>query len=153
MNMQHSIRLSKQGGLKVLAARSPRARSQPARRGFSLIELTLVLAIMGVLIAVASFNMLGQGDKAKARATNATMATIRTAIDQYNLDNSAFPPDLATLQTAKLLDASRNLVDGWNRPLVYDPRGRSKEQPYILGSNGSDGTAGTEDDISVWAAK
>lgn len=123
------------------------------RRGFSLIELTLVLAIMGVLIAVASFNLLGQGEKAKTRATQTTMATIRTAIDQYNLDNSAFPPDLATLQSAKLLDANKPLKDGWNRDLVYDPRGRSKEQPYILGSTGSDGMAGTEDDLSVWTVK
>lgn len=128
-------------------------KSRSVRRGFSLIELTLVLAIMGVLIAVASFNLLGQGEKAKARATQTSMATIRTALDQYNLDHSAFPPDLATLQTMKLMDANKPLQDGWNRPLVYDPRGRSKEQPYILGSNGPDGLAGTEDDISVWATK
>ncbi len=138
---------------KQRCGRSQARAQKRARAGFSLIELTLVLAIMGVLIAVASFNLLGQGEKAKARATSTTMATIRTALDQYNLDHSAFPPDLKTLQNAKLLDANKPLVDGWNRELVYDPRGRSKEQPYILGSNGADGAAGTEDDISVWTAK
>jgi general secretion pathway protein G len=121
-----------------------------AARGFSLLELTLVIAIIGVLLGVVAVSVGGMGNKAKVRATEASMSTIKSALDSYNLEYSAFPPDLRTLAVTKILDASKPLKDGWKRDFQYDPRGRSKEQPYILMSAGEDGVAGNEDDIDLW---
>lgn len=118
-------------------------------RGFSLLELTLVLAIIGILMAVAAVNILGQGAKAKISATKATINTVSSALKQYNLEYSAYPADLRTLVSAKLLE-NKPIRDGWQRDLYYDPRGRNKDQPYILGSSGDDGVMGNEDDINVW---
>jgi general secretion pathway protein G len=120
-----------------------------ARRGFSLLELTLVLVILGVLMAVAAVNVLGQGEKAKITATRATLATIKNAITQYHLEQSAYPPDLNTLVTAHILEAGK-LADAWKRPLVYDPQGPSPDHPFILFSKGPDGLSPSADDIDAW---
>jgi len=128
---------------------SPIRNRRHARAGFSLLELMLVLAIIGVLMAVAAYNVLGGGQRAKIRASQASLTVIKTALTDYNLDQSAFPPDLRTLVTSKRLE-DKSLVDGWNNTFNYDPRGKDADHPYYLFSNGPDGKAGTEDDIDVW---
>lgn len=119
------------------------------RAGFSLLELTLVLVIIGLLIGAAAYSVAGAGARAKVRVTKASMETIRSALSQYNLEHSAFPPTLQTLITTKFLE-DKKLRDGWDREFYYDPRGRGREQPYTLASVGEDGQAGTEDDIDIW---
>lgn len=126
-------------------ARKPLRR----RRGFSLLELTLVLAIMGILIAVAAVAIGGQGDKAKQKATMATLTVIKGQLRAYHLEYSAYPPDLRTLITTKFIEDG-NLKDGWSRDLIYDPRGRDTDHPFILGSPGANGSPGDSDDIDVW---
>lgn len=119
-------------------------------RGFSLLELTLVIAIIGVLTAVVALNLGGLGGRAKTRATEASLTTIQTSIKAYHLEYSAYPPDLQTLITTKFLDRDKPLNDGWQKAFFYDPRGRSKDQPYVLMSSGEDGVSGNEDDIDIW---
>ena len=134
-----------------LAPRTLAARRSTRRmaRGFSLLELTLVLAIIGILMAVAAVNILGQGTRAKIQATKATIGVVGSALKTYHLDNSAYPPTLQALISAKLLD-NKKIMDGWKHELYYDPRGRNKDQPFILGSPGDDGIMGNEDDINIW---
>lgn len=119
-------------------------------RGFSLLELTLVIAIIGVLTAVVAFSLGGLGGRAKTRATEASLTTIQTSIKSYHLEYSSYPPDLLTLVSAKYLDRDKPLNDGWSKPFYYDSRGRSKEQPYVLMSSGEDGVSGNDDDVDVW---
>jgi len=120
-------------------------------RGFSLLELMLVLAILGVLMSVAAVNVLGTGQRAKIKATRTSLDTIRTALNSYNLEYSSFPPTLGTLTAIKpaFLDDTKKLKDAWDGDFFYDPRGRG-EQPYLLGSSGEDKVPGNEDDIDVW---
>jgi type II secretion system protein G len=127
----------------------PRQIHRRSRRAFSLMELMLVIAIMGILMAVVGVNMLGSGDRARKRATEATLKTVQSQLNAYHLENHAWPPDLQTLVTTKFLDDVK-LVDGWGSPLLYDPRPINENQPYALGSSGKDKVAGNEDDINVW---
>ncbi|MDX2130867.1 MAG: type II secretion system protein GspG [Planctomycetota bacterium] len=120
----------------------------PARPGFSLLELTLVIAIMGVLIAVAAVSLAGAGERSKRRATEMTLTTVKNQIESYHLNYSAYPPDLRTLVTAKFLEDGK-LRDGWDKPLVYDPRPAGAHK-YVLGSAGENGQLGDEDDVDVW---
>lgn len=120
-----------------------------ARKAFSLLELTLVIAIMGILIAVTTIALGGRGDAAKIRATEASLRTIATSLKEYHLTHNAYPPDLRALVTAKYIEDG-GLSDGWSRVFVYDPRGRNAEQPFVLYSGGPDGTVGNEDDIDSW---
>ena len=119
--------------------------------GFSLMELMLVLAIMGILMAVVAVNIMGVGEKAKIKATKQSLMTIRNALQTYHLEQSAYPPDLRTLTTMKppLIDGS-HLQDSWKTDFMYDPHGPSAEQPFMLGSAGPNKTAGDDDDINVW---
>ncbi|CAG1006021.1 Type II secretion system protein G [Phycisphaerales bacterium] len=118
-------------------------------RGFSLLELTLVLAIMGILIAVAAVAIGGQGTRAKKKATEATLTVLKGQLQAYHLEHSSYPPDLRTLITAKFIEDG-SLRDGWNRDLIFDPRGRDADHPFVLGSAGENGTPGDADDIDVW---
>lgn len=132
-------------------ARTPTVSRSTTRlaRGFSLLELTLVLVIIGILIAAAAVNIVGAGARAKARVTRASLATIKQALTTYNLEVGGYPPALNALITSKMLE-DKSLKDGWNQAFLYDPRGRNKEQPYLLGSVGEDASPNTEDDIDVW---
>jgi general secretion pathway protein G len=144
--------VSKQAVRGIQRSAGARAAAR-AVRGFSLLELMLVLAIIGVLTAVVAVNVVGAGGKAKMRASMASMTTLKTALSSYNLDNSAYPPDLKTLQaggTKAYLDPSIKIADGWSRQYYYNTPGLNN-QPYDLISFGEDGQSGTEDDINVWA--
>lgn len=120
-----------------------------SRPGFSLLELSLVLALLGVLMAVAAYNVMGMGVKGKIQATKVTLRTIKNMLQTYQVDNSAFPPDLKTLITAKIMD-DKKIKDGFEQPLYYAPQGTTTARLFELVSSGPDTKFGTEDDIDVW---
>ncbi len=120
-----------------------------AARGFSLLELMLVLAIIGILMTVAAVNVLGAGDRARTTSTKASLETIKTQLNTYYLNTSSFPPNLQTMVTAKYLESGK-LMDGWNVAFIYAPNPGNTERPYDLGSCGPDKLPGTADDIDVW---
>lgn len=122
-----------------------------ARRGFSLLELMLVLAIMGVLMAVAAVSLLGRGRAAKEKATWVTMNMIKSALQQYYLAKSAYPASLTALQTGTqaYLDKDKPLVDGWNRPFLYQTPGTGGRE-FDLISKGDDGSYPSADDVNIW---
>lgn len=122
-----------------------------ARRGFSLLELMLVLAIMGVLMAVAAVSLLGRGREAKEKATRITMDVIKNALRQYHLAKSVYPASLTELQSGKnpYLEADKQLLDGWNRPFLYQTPGSSGRE-FDLISKGEDGTYPSQDDLNIW---
>lgn len=125
---------------------TPRRR---ARGGFSLLELMLVLAIIGILMAVAAFNVLGMGAKGKVTATQSTLNTIKSALDSYILQYSSAPSQLNVLIQTKFL-SNKKLQDGWGSNLNYEPRPGDVDRPYLLTSSGPDLQVGTPDDIDVW---
>lgn len=129
--------------------RTPPPRRYRVAPGFSLIELTLVVVILGVLMAVVAVNVLGQGEKAKLQATKTSMTTIQTQLDAYHLEYSAYPPDLLLLQRLDgFLSPNKPIEDGWKRAYWYKSPGTSR--PYELISMGKDGEYGTGDDIDIW---
>lgn len=126
-----------------------RSASHPTRHAFSLMELMLVVLILGILMAVVTYNIVGQGAKAQDRATKVSLSTLKGAVETYHLENSTYPPNLAWLVQIKVID-DKSLQDAWKHDFLYDPRGNSADQPYILGSAGPDGQQGTADDIDAW---
>jgi general secretion pathway protein G len=121
------------------------------RRGFSLMELTLVLVIIGLMAAGAAVALSGQGTRAKYKVTWSSMTTIKSAIEQYHLNTSAYPPNLQALQagTMSYLDATKPLKDAWNRDFLYSPNGTAG-RPYDLFSKGADGQFPSADDLDIW---
>ncbi len=115
-----------------------------AARGFSLLELTLVLVIIGLLMGVAAVNIVGAAERAKVRTTKASMATIKSQLQSYYVEKSRLPETLSVLVTEQYLDEG-DLDDGWNNALYYLPL---PDQPgqFELISAGKDGSFDTPDD-------
>ena len=107
--------------------------------GFTAIELLIVVAVIGIISAIAIPNLLNAIDRGKQKRTMADMRTISQAIASYSVDNNFYPAasDVATL--AGLLEpiysrkTSRH--DGWGNQYVFT--GTAVE--YTLGSCGKGG--------------
>lgn len=69
------------------------------RRGFTLIELVVVVLILGILAAVALPKFVGQSDSAKLNGSLQSLTVLRTAIDTYRVNNTGYPT-AANLPTA-----------------------------------------------------
>ncbi len=63
------------------------------RRSFTLIELLIVVAIIGILAGIAVPNFLNAQIRAKVARVQAELRTLRTAIESYHIDNNHYPPD------------------------------------------------------------
>lgn len=122
-------------------------KSRRTARGFSLLELMLVLVIIGALMAMAAVNLIGQGEKAKIKTTTTSMQTISGVLKQYQLEHSAYPQTIEVLVTGKYLEA-KSLNDSFNSQFYYKTPGRA--QGYDLISAGPDKQLGTADDIDIW---
>jgi general secretion pathway protein G len=137
------------GGEMIVHEATMRRTRRRTRRAFSLLEITLVVAIIGVLMAVAAVSVMGGAERAKSRATKASMATITTALKSYHLDNSKYPETISMLVTAKPPFLEKTPLDGWTNEFWYKVPG-TNGRPYDLISAGPDAELRTEDDINVW---
>jgi len=109
-------------------------------RGFTLIELLIVVAIIGIISAIAIPNLLNAVDKGKQKRTIADIRTIGSAVEAYSVDNSYYP-NAGTLPAIKaVIDPiffnAMPLVDGWSNAI----RAESRPTTYTIFSQGKDGS-------------
>lgn len=137
-------------------------------RGFTLIEIMVVMVILGLLVAIVAPNIMGRSDEAKVTIAKTQLKNIQSALDLYRLDNSQYP------STQQGLEALVSKPSGSPEPKNWNPEGYMKnvpedpwgnefqyvspgtEGPYDLYSYGSDGQEGGEGDaadLSVWQAR
>jgi len=113
-------------------------------KGFSLIELMIVLVIIGIIVAIGIPNFLDALDRSKQRATVGEIRSWGLAISSYHIEKNRFPPmdpsttagPIAPLLIPYVISALRP-VDSWKNPLHYftDVSG----QVYTISSFGKDG--------------
>ncbi len=119
-----------------------------SRPGFSLIELTAVLVIIGLLMAGAAIAVPGYLERARTRVTKTSMNTIKTTINTYSADNAGNAPENLQLLIPSYLEVGADL-DAWERTFYYLPT-PGGANPFNLISAGPDGEFQTGDDINVW---
>ena len=136
-------------------------------RGFTLIEIMVVVIILGLLAVLVAPRVIGRLATAKDKTARAQIELLGTALDTYRLDNGAYPT------TAQGLDAlwkapttapvprnwagpylkKRVPADPWGNPYVYRSPGESNPDSYDLTSLGRDGAPGGEGedaDLHSW---
>ena len=128
------------------------------RTGFTLIEIMLVVAIIGLLAAMIMPKLSGRSQKAKISITKADVnVSIPLAVDLYEIDIGKFPEsldDLVENRSGKDTWSGPYLkyrpVDPWGHEYVYKYPGSQNPSSYDVFSWGPDEQEGSEDDIGNW---
>jgi general secretion pathway protein G len=133
-------------------------------RGFSLLELLVVLLLLGAFAGIFAPKIFGQAEKAKQKAAKLEIDQIGQALDLYKLEIGRYPTSqegLAALMTAPSGASNwngpylkRNAVpkDPWSNEYRYVSPG-DQSRPYdiiSLGSDGKEGGDGDGKDINSW---
>lgn len=129
-------------------------------RGFTLIELMLVVIILGVLVSMVVPRMAGRSEQARTEVAKADIGmNIPMALKLYEIDNGDFPTTeegLAALKTApssaknwKGPYVEKTPVDPWGNAYQYKSPGVHRTYDYDLSSYGKDGVE-SSDDVVNW---
>lgn len=136
-------------------------RKHAPARGFTLIEIMMVVIIIGILLAVVVPNVIGVDDRARIEAERASLRGIAQALELYKLDNRRYPSTEQGLEA--LVSAPSGFpeaknwgpdpylrkvpLDQWDNEYFYLSEGRSFELKS-LGADGAEGGEETDADIS-----
>jgi len=135
------------------------------QRGFTLLEVMVVVVILGVLAALVVPKIISRPDEARAIAARQDIASLMQALKLYRLDNQRYPSTEQGLQALVARPASAPLAanwkgggyverlpnDPWGRPYQYlNPGVRGELDVFSLGADGAPGGEGSDADIGSW---
>jgi general secretion pathway protein G len=126
-------------------------------RGFTLLEMIVVLVIIGLIMGLVGPRLFGQAEKAKVQTASTQIKMLGGALQTMRLDIGRLPTEEEGLQMLVTKPADAKLARSWSGPyleegLPSDPWGNayryapaaSATQPYTLYSLGADGKPGGE---------
>lgn len=165
-NLNPAVRAATAGsGFNTLISPGRRSSMQMAQRGFTLIEIMVVVVIMGILAALVVPKLMGRTDDARIIAARQDVATIMQGLKLYRLDNQRYPtteqglqalitkpisgPDANGWKTGGYLDKLPK--DPWGGPYQYlSPGIKGEIDVFSLGADGQVGGVGIDADIGSW---
>lgn len=128
-------------------------------RGFTLVELLLVLIILALIGGLVLPNIIGRAEGAKVRAASSQIDRLAMAVETYYMDTNTFPDTLDQLVENSGGVGGWNgpyvkksiLKDPWNREYVYQyPGDKGQFDITSLGADGQPGGEDTNADIDNW---
>jgi general secretion pathway protein G len=135
------------------------------QRGFTLIEIMVVVVIIGILGALVVPKLLGRTGESRVAAAKVDIATLKQALNLYKLDNQRFPTTEQGLQALMQKPTSGPAATGWKsggylEKLPKDPWGNPYQylspgihgdvDVFSLGADGQPGGTGEDADIGSW---
>ena len=140
-----------------------RRNSATRQKGFTLVEMLLVLVILATLAAVVVPKFAGRTKQAKVTAAKAQISNLEIAIDSFEIDMGYFPKAGNDLRDLVEEPNSNNAQDWqgrylkkgiprdpWGSEYVYNYPGKMNIGSYDISSGGPDMKTGTDDDITNW---
>jgi len=134
-------------------------------RGFTLIEIMVVVVIMGVLAALVVPKLLSRTGESKVAAAKVDIATVMQAMKLYKLDNQRYPTTEQGLQALLVKPTSGPAANGWKtggylEKMPKDPWGnpyqflspgvKGEIDVFSYGADGVPGGTGDDADIGSW---
>ena len=144
---------------------SHRAVGRRFARGFTLVEIMVVVVIIGILGALVLPKVLGRTGESRVVAAKTDIATLMQALKLYKLDNQRYPTTEQGLQALTTKPTSGPSANGWKEGgyverLPKDPWGnpyqylspgvKGEVDVYSLGADGQPGGTGDDADIGSW---
>ena len=132
-------------------------------RGFSFIEVMVVIIILGLLSSIVGVYLFDSAEKAKADATKTQIRGLETALDLYRLHNSRYPsseqglkallerPEVGVIPknwNGPYLRGNSLPEDSWDSPFRYVSENGNDYEIISLGADGIDGGVDLDADIS-----
>lgn len=128
-------------------------------RGFSLIELLVVLLILGLIAGLVVPNIMGRSEDAKSRAASSEVQRLSMAVDEFYLDTGRAPRELRELiqRPSNVSNwngpyiRESNLADPWANPYEFRyPGDHLDVDIFSYGRDGEPGGEGPDRDINNW---
>lgn len=140
------------------------------RRGFTLIEIMVVIVILAMLAALVGPKLMGRTDDAKIQTTRTQIGNLETALKLYKLDNGTYPsteqglnallskPTVGVIpknyKEGGYLEKKQVPKDGWGNDYLYVSPGEHGDYDlFSYGSDGAKGGEGKNSDINNWDTK
>ena len=146
----------------MMTALEKNRERRSAQAGFTLMELLVVLAILGLLMSLVGPQVLNQLGGAKSKTAGIQIKDLEQALEMYKLDVGRFPstseglvslvekPSAAVGWNGPYLKSDVPL-DPWNREYLYKyPGERGEIDIFSYGQNGSPGGEGEDSDVGNW---
>lgn len=130
---------------QILYLEGGKMRIRLNKKGFTLIELLIVVAIIGIIAAIAIPNLLNAIQRGKQKRTMADMRSVATAVEAFSVDNNRYPgggSPVASIATSVEPRYIKKLptVDAWTHEYDYQIAPTSGDaQEYTIVSYGKDG--------------